>query len=402
MRSSDEESSPIQGIFFSSVRANGIRHRLASNVRHLDRGGSILAKSKGYPLVLFLHGFPESWYSWRHQLAALKDRPFLLVAPDMRGYGSTDQPKFTKDYTQPVLARDVIEISKVMGYEKFVVVGHDWGAMLSWSVALLYPQNVMGVCGMSVPYAGTPKKGLLTMLENAYGKCLDPSLPREVLERTKFHYILHHCLERCDEEYAKNTEEFLYRIYSYRKGCRIQSGTPERDPRGLMFPPTGDRESDSTRTLDATSSPGWWTRIPRPLDLPPWLTREDLDYFIGEFKRSGFLGGISWYRAAGMNFDLMRDLLKPENGGNGDKVLPPSMFLIGDDDALVKFYGGGNKVMERLKENLPSLMRDPIFVPRCGHWIQQQEAQLVNDALSEFLDSVTGKMKLPRNSHCKL
>ena len=81
--------------------------------------------------------------------------------------------------------------------------------------------------------------------------------------------------------------------------------------------------------------------------------------------------------------------------------MSPSILKV-THDALVKFYGGKNKVMERLKENLPSLMRDPIFVPRCGHWIQQQEAQLVNDALSEFLDSVTGKMKLPRNSHCKL
>jgi pimeloyl-ACP methyl ester carboxylesterase len=387
MPTSDE--SPIQGIFFSSIRANGIRHRLASNVRHIDKGGSVIAKSKGYPLVLFLHGFPESWYSWRHQLVALRDRPFLAVAPDMRGYGSTSQPKSTEDYTHPVLARDVIEISKYLGYNKFVVVGHDWGAMLAWSVALLYPQNVTGVIGISVPYAGTPKKGLLTMLQKAYGKCLDPSLPRQVVESTTFHYILHHCLPRCEEEYQKNAESFLYRVYAYRKGCQIQPGTPEYDPHGLMFPPTGDVNFDRTRTLDATSSPGWWKRIPCPVDLPPWLTKEDLNYIIGEFKRSGFLGGVSWYRAADMNFELMRDLLKSENGGHGDKVLPPSMFLIGDDDALVNFYGGKKKVQEHLKENLPFIIRDPIFVPNCGHWIQQEEAQFVNDALLEFLDHVT-------------
>jgi pimeloyl-ACP methyl ester carboxylesterase len=389
MPTSDE--SPIREIFFSFVPANGIRHRLASNVRHLDRGGSALAKSKGYPLVLFLHGFPECWYSWRHQLVALRDRPFLAVAPDMRGCGSTSPPKSTgiEEYTQPVLARDVIEIAKYLGYNEFVVVGHDWGAMLAWSVALLYPQNVTGVVGLSVPYAGTPKKGLLTMLQNAYGKCLDPSLPREVIERAKFHYILHHCLPKCEEEYAKNTESFLYRVYAYRKRCKVEPGTPECDPRGLMFPPTGDVNFDRTRTLDATSSPGWWNRIPCPVDLPSWLTREDLEYIVGEFKRSGFLGGISWYRAADMNFKLMRDLLKSENGGHGDKVLPPSMFLIGDDDALVKFYGGKNKVQERLKESLLFMIRDPIFVPGCGHWIQQEEAQLVNDALLDFLDRVT-------------
>ena len=339
--------------------------------------------------MLLLHGFPESWYSWRHQLVALRDRPYLAVAPDMRGYGSTDQPNLTEDYTQPVLARDVIEISKYLGYNEFVVVGHDWGAMLAWSVALLYPQHVIGVVGMSVPYAGTPKKGLLTMLQNTHGQCLDPSIPRKVVERAKFHYMLHHCLHKCDEEYAKNVETFLYRVYAYRKGCKVRPGTPEYDPRGLMFPLTGDAYLDRTRILDATSSPGLWHRIPCPVDLPHWLTRDDLSYIIEEFRKSGFLGAVSWYRAADKSFELMRDLLKTENGGPGDNVLPPSMFLMGEDDDLVQFYGGKQKVQKKLTENLAFLVREPIFVPHCGHWIQLQEPQLVNDALLGFCAHVT-------------
>lgn len=150
--------SPVSGIYFSFLQANKLRFRVASNLRSLDKSGAVQARASGYPLILFLHGFPESWYSWRHQLALLRDEPYLLVVPDMRGYGSSSQPKSMEQYTQPELARDVLEIAKSLGYQKFIVVGHDWGAQLAWSVSLLYPRNVIGVCAMSVPYAGTPKK----------------------------------------------------------------------------------------------------------------------------------------------------------------------------------------------------------------------------------------------------
>ena len=382
------DHSPISGIYFSFLYSNDIRHRLASTVRNLDGEGSQVAKAQGYPLVLFLHGFPESWYSWRHQLLALQNQHILAVAPDMRGYGGTCQPQSTDDYTLPVLARDVVLIAKQLGYSKFVVVGHDWGAMLAWSVSLLYPQNVLGVFGMSVPYVGLGRSGLLTILQEKYGPCLDSSLPREIVEQARFHYILHHCLPRCDEEYNKNTDEFLYRIYGYRKGCSIQPGTPKYPTKGLMFPPTGNQEIDKSRTLDATAAPGLWERIPRPVDLPPWFTQKDLNYIVGEFQQSGFLGGLCWYKAAGKNFDMMKELLHPKNGGHGEQITVPSVFLIGEDDAVLDFHGGKAKVQRSLRKYMPALIRDPIFVPNCGHWIQQEASTLVNDVLFDFLESV--------------
>jgi pimeloyl-ACP methyl ester carboxylesterase len=378
-----EDLSPLPGIYFSFLEANNIRHRVASNCRHLDRG-----TTQPFPLVLLLHGFPESWYSWRHQLLALRDEPYVVVAPDMRGYGETAQPTSVEDYTQPVLAKDVVEISRRLGYDKFIVVGHDWGAMVAWSVALLYPDQVMGVCGLSVPYAGTPKKGLLTMLEVAYGRCIDPSLPRHVLEEARFHYMLYNCLPKVEDEYRKNAKEFLYRIYGYRRGCQAEAGTPEYDPDGLLFPPTGDPKVDQTRALDAAGAPGWWKRIPRPLDLPRWITPLDLEIITAQYLDSGFRGALSWYRAADRNFELMKELLKPENGGCGDKVLPPSLFLVGEEDNLIQFYGGKPRITERLQASLLTLVREPIFVPRCGHWIQQEQPQLVNAVLLKFLTTV--------------
>jgi pimeloyl-ACP methyl ester carboxylesterase len=197
----DISCSPVEGIHFTFLdEVNGIRIRLASTVPNLKQNGP-LARQNGHLLVLFLHGFPESWYSWRYQLLLLKDGPYLPVAPDMRGFGSTSQPASTEDYTQTVIAKDVVEIAQALGYQEFIVVGHDWGCQAGWSVSLLYPQHVLGVVGMSVPYAGTPQTDMLTLLQSKYGACLDESIPvKERRKNCSFHYMLHHCLPKSSEE----------------------------------------------------------------------------------------------------------------------------------------------------------------------------------------------------------
>src|SRR5215467_6468656 len=104
------------------------------------------------PLVLFLHGFPESWYSWRHQLAALAEAGYHAVAPDQRGYGQTDRPEAVESYTQLELVAHVVGLLDALDTEQAVVVGHDWGAPVAWNTALLHPDRVRGVAGLSVPY----------------------------------------------------------------------------------------------------------------------------------------------------------------------------------------------------------------------------------------------------------
>ena len=381
---------PVEGIYFSFVRANGISHRLASTVKDLLQrdGGASKAQAQGYPLVLFLHGFPESWYSWRHQLEFFRDRPYLAIAPDMRGYGSTSQPESVEEYTHPVIARDVVGISEALGYNRFIVVGHDWGSALAWNIALLCPERVIGVCGMSVPYSGTPKAGFLTMLQARHGKCLDKSVPRQERQKATYHYILHHCLPHASEEFDKNTREFLYRIYANRKGCQVDEGTPEHDVNDLMFPLSGDNERDRTRSLDATAAPGGWLRLPRPKTLPEWFNEDDLDYIVAEFQRAKFAGGLRWYQALDLNFYAMKMALIKKDGDYDDKIRSPSLFIVGENDAVVKMYGGKKNILSRFKSSLPNMTRDPIFLQGCGHWIQQESPILVNASLLEFFEGL--------------
>ncbi len=379
-----DTSSPVEGIFFSFVEANGILHRLASTEPVLLHHG--MPHQKRYPLVLFLHGFPESWYSWRFQLLFLKDLPFLPVAPDMRGYGSTSQPAATEDYTQPVIAKDVVEIAKALGYERFIVVGHDWGCQAAWSVALLFPYHILGVFGLSVPYAGTPKTDMLTLLQLKYGPCLDESVPRTKRKSSHFHYMLHHCLPKSTEEYDKNGREFLYRIYTNRPGCEAEDGTPEYDIRGKMF--ASIDEKNYAAAFDATSAPGLWKRLPRPKTLPRWLLRKDLDYITNEFERAGFHGGLSWYRAMELNHSMMKKALRNRDGRVSDKILQPSLFVIGENDDLIDLYGGKDQIIRRLHENLSRMTRDPIFINDTGHWVQIEARDAVNEALLKFLKDV--------------
>jgi pimeloyl-ACP methyl ester carboxylesterase len=208
-------------------------------------------------------------------------------------------------------------------------------------------------------------------------------------------------LARSAEEYDKNVQEFLYQMYAYRRGCEVEPGTPEQDVHGLMFPPTTGNEAarDGSRTLDATAAPGLWLRMPRPKTLPKWLMQQDLDYLVEEFERAGFHGSLCWYRALDRNFQLMKEAL--QNGRLvDDKIQPPSLFLTGEQDGVVKLYVGKRKVIERLKANLPNLTREPIFLNDCGHWIQQEYPSVVNDALLQFFDDVLHKenKRFVRNS----
>ena len=511
--------SPIDGIYFYYVQANGLRHRLATTCQDLLPDGTLThierkPEQKQRPeqrsccgrimqrrrmLVLFLHGWPECWYNWRHQLLFFQryeeqqkqqhkqkqkqtttrggddSLEFVCVAPDMRGFGGTDQPSVgseskstsstsssetssSKVYTQPVIARDVAEIASVLGFERFVVVGHDWGCQVAWSVALLYPQRCMGVCGMSIPYFGTysQKVDFLTWLETKYyggdgrkrlvsssthptsnssGVSSDAVVEQRFPTKdAKFHYILYHCLDDSHVMYDENGQEFLYRMYGYRKGCQIEPGTPEYDIHGLMFYEdvfkeekgdggkdcqpnesleSGMKHRQQNRQLTARMAPGLWQRIPRPKDLPTWITSDDLKYITNEYQRSGFYGGLCWYRALRHNFyemkqELLRILPIDRNEQNlkresqccsddgkkntypdNDKIRQPSMFMMGTDDSLMKLYGGQSKIRTRLRQTMTNMIEEPIFLDGVGHWVQIEAQQHVNDALLRFLNHVS-------------
>lgn len=296
------------------------------------------------PLVVLCHGFPESWYSWRHQLKALADEGYHAVAPDQRGYGQTDKPEAIDQYTQLHLVGDIVGLLDALGEETAVVVGHDWGAPVAWNSALLRPDRFRGVAALSVPYTSRGPAAPLPTFKAIFGDM--------------FFYILYF------QEPGKAEAELEADVrMTMRKTLYSASGSipaPTRMP--------------APRPKKGT---GFLTTMTDPAELPAWLTEADLDYFTAEFTRSGFRGGLNWYR----NIDRTWEMMGPWNGA---KVTVPALFITGDRDPVLSFAGAG---VEALKQNVPNL-RESITLPGVGHWTQQENPAAVNEALIAFIRSL--------------
>jgi len=331
---------------------------------------------------MLLHGWPESWYSWRHQLTYLSTHGYSTCAPDMRGYGGTEAPSDLKSYNIHALALDIVSIASSLGHEQFVVVGHDFGAYLAWRVALLHPTRVVAVCGMSVPFVGvkSPKTcGPLENLQQRYGWSLAETiagdvLPREERLKARYQYMLHHCLPGAAEMYDQNVEEALYRLYAYHPGVDCHDGPEVVDKKMFKLPPHGAEDV----SLDARVAPGCWLRIPKPMRLPSWLSQIDLDYYIREFKGAGFAGGLNWYRSLDINWEATRRLGR-------ESIDVPSLFIAGDEDAVIRAHGGAEFVRNRMSRTCRNL-RGFILLQGAGHWVQQEEPDKVNACLLKFLE----------------
>ena len=305
----------------------------------------------------------------------------------MRGYGQTDVPaanaRTLSGYNVQTLAQDVVSIASAVGYDRFVVVGHDFGSWLAWRVAVLHPDRVLAVCGMSVPFVGldSPKHyGPLEQLQRRHGRCLDTSASDEEMRNAKFHYMLHHCLNGAAEEYDKNVEEVLFRLLSYHPGvdCFDNTCTPEVTDKRMFPPQQQQSEKKGNVTFDASSAPGWWKRLPRPVKLPPWLSQSDMDFYVSEFKRAGFAGGLKWYRALDMNWKQLRHF------GDG-KIHPPALLIAGNEDGVIQAHGGEKFIRKRMRERCDTLA-NVVILEGAGHWIQQERAYDVNICLLRFLD----------------
>ena len=314
-----------------AIETNGIR-------MHIAEQGS------GPPVVL-CHGFPESWYSWRHQLPALADAGFRAVAPDMRGYGQTDRPHEIHQYTLFHLVGDMVGLLDALDAESAVIAGHDWGATVAWHAALLRPDRFRAVIGLSVPYQ--PR---------------GPVRPTTVM--------------------PKIGDAVFYQLYFQEPG--VAEAELERDPRATIhqfaYMASGDVRSEVARANPAgvgmvPRAGGLLGGVESP-PLPPWLTEADIDYFAGEFARTGFRGGLNWYR----NIDRNWELLAPYAGA---LVTVPALYVAGNRDLVVAFRGMG-RLIANLKKFVPALSQT-IMLPGCGHWTQQERPREVNAAMVEFL-----------------
>jgi pimeloyl-ACP methyl ester carboxylesterase len=304
-----------------------------------------IAEAGEGPLVLLLHGFPECWYSWRHQLTALAAAGFRVVAPDQRGYcrtGGSDaagRPLREDEYTILHLAGDVIGLMDALGEEQAVIAGHDWGAPVAWTTALLRPDRVRGVAGLSVPYlprGGSPPVGVL---RSVYGE--------------GFYIVYFQRTGVADAELGRDPAATFRRLLSAASGAGPVRGAP-------VVPPGA----------------GLLDLCPEPDALPGWLTARDVEVYAAEFAESGFTGPLRWYRNMDRNWELTA-------AWQNAKVTVPALYLAGDADLVVSF-SGGPAMLTRLRDSVPGL-RAAVLLPGCGHWTQQERPDDVSDILISFL-----------------
>lgn len=299
-----------------------------------------IAEAGDGPLVILCHGFPESWYSWRHQIPALAERGYRVVAPDQRGYGRTDAPESIEAYTQLHLVGDIVGLVHALDEQEAVIVGHDWGAPVAWNAAMWRPDIFRAVIGLSVPATDRPQGAPTAFMKQRF------------------------------------EDNFFYMLYFQTPGVaehELQKDV-RRTLRMLLYSASGEGIDKAFRLLPKTA--GFLDQMAEPEALPDWLAEEDLDYFVGEFLRAGFRGGLNWYR----NIDRTWELTAPFAG---QRIEQPALFITGDRDLTLAMPG----YEERMRAVVPNL-RDIITFPGIGHWTQQENPEGTNEAIREFLDSL--------------
>jgi pimeloyl-ACP methyl ester carboxylesterase len=296
----------------------------------------IAEQGEGDPVVL-CHGFPELWYSWRHQIRSLAEAGYHVVAPDQRGYGGTDRPESIEAYDIIRLTDDLLGLLDDLGEERAVFVGHDWGAPVVWNLSMRAPERVRGVVGMSVPFLPRGDTDPISLFEALFG------------------------------------DNFFYMLYFQEPGVAdADLGSDPRDTIARFM--TSISAEGSAQAFRQLPSKGTRLRdwLPDPEALPGWLTEADLDYYVKEFSRTGFTGGLNWYRNMRRNWQITEDLADR-------KVTAPALFVAGELDPVITMASPAG-----MEEWVPDL-RGKVMLPGTGHWTQQERPAEVNAALVDFL-----------------
>jgi pimeloyl-ACP methyl ester carboxylesterase len=312
---------------------------VAERVLHVNGIDLRVVEAGAGPLVVLCHGFPELSHSWRHQLPALARAGYHAVAPDMRGYGGSSRPDPVDEYDILHLTGDVLGLMDALGEERALLVGHDWGAPVVWNLALCAPERVRGVIGMSVPYMPRSQH--------------PPTATWKRLFAENWFYILYFQEPGvADADLGRDAATTLRRLM-----CAV-SGVPSAESLALLSGPRDGR--------------GMVERLPEPDALPGWLRQSDLDHYAEVFSRTGFTGGLNWYRNFDRNWELTPELA-------GARVEVPALFVAGAGDPVL-----GMAPIDAMRAHTADL-RDVVVVPGAGHWVQQEKPEAVNAALLRFL-----------------
>ena len=298
----------------------------------------------GRPVVL-CHGFPELAYSWRHQVPALAAAGYHVLAPDQRGYGRSDRPDAIEDYDIHHLTGDLLGLLDDIGAPSAVFVGHDWGSMVVGQMALLHPDRMDGVAVLSVPLLPRGAMPPVPMMRQLFGD--------------SFFYILYFQEPGvADADLGADPAETMTRMLA-----------------GLSIPRDEGGDGVDLAGLANPDGRGFVDRLPKAAGRPEWLSQAELDHYIAEFTRTGFTGGINWYRNFDRNWETTPEL-------DGAHVTIPSLFITGTADP-VNLMSPATVMEGHALDH-----RGSTFVEGAGHWVQQEAPDAVNAALLAFLDSL--------------
>jgi pimeloyl-ACP methyl ester carboxylesterase len=299
------------------------------------------------PLVVMVHGFPESWYSWRHQIEPIAAAGHMVCAIDVRGYGGSDKPEAISAYSMEHMVADVAGVIEVLSDDGMgILIGHDWGAPIVWNTALIRPDRVSAVAGLSVPYTGAPSRSFRAMYEEVF------------TSRGRFFYQ-HYFQEPgvAEAELQADVRDSLRRFY---------------------YAISGDAP-DGTWPADKIVGDSLLHRLPDPAVFPAWLTAADLDYFTAEFEASGFRGPLNRYRNHDLDFAY-------QSGFEGRRIEQPALFIGGERDLVLTMFGRLN-FLPLMKAAIPDL-RGADILPGCGHWTQQERPAEVTSRLLAWLEGL--------------
>jgi pimeloyl-ACP methyl ester carboxylesterase len=297
------------------------------------------------PLAILCHGFPECWYSWRHQLPTLAKAGFRAVAPDLRGYGRSDRPEEVGKYTILDDIGDIVGLVDALGARQAVIAGHDIGAVIAWQAALLRPDIFRAIIALSPPFRS-----------RAFG---DAGPPTTLMPRTE-NAVFYQLFFQTPEVEARLGHDlrltFRYQFYAF-SGDRPPSADIGGLPPGMM-PRKGGVLTDTP-------------------SLPAWITEQDIDVYVKEYARSGFHGPLAWWR----NIDRSWELMAPFAGA---AVTVPALYMAGERDFVAAVFA---QDIARQPTLVPKL-RPPIMLPGCGHWTQQERAPEVSTEIINFVRSL--------------
>jgi pimeloyl-ACP methyl ester carboxylesterase len=310
------------------------------------------AKGTGYPIV-FSHGFPELAYSWRHQIAALADSGRWVVAPDQRGYGLTERPPAPEDYDMEHLTGDLIALLDHVGADKAIWCGHDWGGAVVWQMGARYPERTAGVISLNTPFTPRAPVDPIAIMRARMGDEM---------------YIVHF-------QKPGEADAVLGRDVRKTMDFFMRKPPPSGGPSTDSFSGEGSKGFATERKPGEPSVFALVRMIeaydPAHDSRPRFLTDDEFEVFVAAFERTGFTGGINWYRNFTRNWE--------RSAGLKDHVAAPSLMIMAEKDAVLPPSSADG--MEAL---IPDL--EKALVTGSGHWTQQEEPRQVNRIMLEWLD----------------